>query len=152
MATILKTKERLSSLKSQGKIEAALMVEVARFSGILVDLQQNRLEKGLDTLGNIIGRYSQATESIAIFGKSKPIMPKKAGQPFNFQWTGGFFDGMFVKVNKKEVVFGSKSPTSKDLLLRYSDLYGLDRASQVEFASKYIYPAFMSKIRSQLEI
>lgn len=63
---------------------------------ILRILKDKQLGQGLTPSGGIIGKYSKTTEQRAneLFGK--PRKPKVAGQPYNLEWTGGFFDEMYM--------------------------------------------------------
>ena len=81
-------------------------------------LQEKQLSEGKDSSGNIVGRYSWATDVYyANNPQNKPRQPKTAGQPYNFEWSGELFDSMNIKVNTVENGFDVFSVTGKDKFL-----------------------------------
>lgn len=101
----------------------------------LEDLQKEQWLKGLNKEGKIIGLYSKRTEQIA--KKESPIMPKKAGSPYNLQWSGDMFNktrAIIKKTNKDvdvDVVSFSKNvnPLKKTInkfgLVNSDSIHGL---------------------------
>lgn len=151
MATISQMSQRLSRLKDEQLIISLVFQQIKRYEGILIDYVQGQLEQGQNPQGKVVGTYSRATELESLFGEVRPILPKREGDPFNFQWTGGFFDGMFLKVGKDEAVFGSNDKQSL-LEGKYGDLLGLQIKNWIEAKEKYILPAFISEIRKILNV
>ena len=65
-------------------------------------LTDEQLGLGLDAKGKVIGRYSKATEGYAADPENRPRQPKIAGEPFNFEWTGGLFDELYLTFDSKD--------------------------------------------------
>ena len=152
MATIIQLQENTKSLKKRIELEKILFEEVKKFSGLIIDIQQERLSKGKDTEGNILGTYTIATEGYALFGNIKPVRPKKAGQPYNFEWTGGFFDGMTLAVFKSKAVFRSKGKSTKELLLKHDNLMGLDEEGRQSALEEFLFDAFVNRVRQKMQL
>lgn len=94
----------------------------------IVENQKEQLSKGENNKGGIIGTYTPFTEFIA--SRLNPLKPKKAGQPYNFQWSGNLFKGLFSKskilnYNNLEIEIDSKATITDELEKRYSNLLGL---------------------------
>lgn len=108
----------------------------------IVFLQQQQLSKGENAEGGILirkgrnstGTYTPFTEQIA--RESNPIKPKIAGEPYNFQWTGRFFNSLNIKVFSSggdiEVQIDSADPKANLLRSEYFDLLGLQDKNQTE--------------------
>lgn len=87
---------------------------------IISVLQDNQLALGKDSTGAIVGTYSWATNVFFNIGENRARssgQPKEAGEPYNFEWTGEFFDSMTVRVNSAEKGFDIYSTTGKDRFL-----------------------------------
>lgn len=151
MASITTMSQRLRTLRNEQLIISLVFEQIKRYEGILIDYVQGQLEKGQNPKGEVVGTYSRATELESLFGEVRPILPKREGDPFNFQWTGGFFNGMFLQVDKKSALFGSND---KQALLegKYGDLLGLQVQNWLEAKEKYILPSFIAEIRKILDV
>lgn len=151
MASISTMSQRLRTLQNEQLIISLVFEQIKRYEGILIDYVQGQLEKGQNPKGEVVGTYSRATELESLFGEVRPILPKREGEPFNFQWTGGFFNGMFLQVNRDSALFGSND---KQALLegKYGDLLGLQIKNWIEAKEQYILPAFISEIRKILDV
>lgn len=88
---------------------------------ILSIIKDNQLAKGLNSFGNVVGYYESIT-SLYAFNDRKatsgrfPKTEKRAGQPYNFEWTGELFDSLNLKgnVNKNEYeIFSSVGKIKK---------------------------------------
>ena len=77
---------------------------------VILDLIQNEqlIDKGIDADGEIIGRYSKATEMIS-GGR------KKAGDPYNLNDTGSFFRSMFINVLENSIEIDASSQTFTEM-------------------------------------
>ncbi len=151
MATIQKFRQKLRAISDEQLLISLVFEQIERYKGILIDYVQIQLEEGQNPKGQVVGVYKRATELESLFGTPKPILPKKEGDPFNFQWTGGFFDGMFLKVTKKDAQFGS---TDKAELLesKYGELLGLQIKNFIEAKEDYLVPGLISDIRKRLDL
>ena len=63
-------------------------------------LNKEQLSLGENSKGELLGTYSELTEDIArnyqFYDAPKPNKPKIAGEPYNFDWTGEFFESIEV--------------------------------------------------------
>ena len=80
---------------------------------ILSTLKHDQLGEGLDSMGRVVGTYAPSTEEVYAKKSPKPRTAKITGQPYNFEWTGKFFDGMKVKTSSDG--FDITSPSKSDL-------------------------------------
>ena len=89
---------------------------------IISILQDRQLGIGLDSSGSPLrgnsgeGFYTRATELIAEH-PPRPVKPKDKNEPYNFQWTGSFFDGMGLKILSRNN-YSIFSSDGKSALLR----------------------------------
>lgn len=152
MATIIQLQKKISTLSKRDNLEKILFEEVKRFAALIIDIQQERLSKGTDTEGNILGTYSKYTENESLFGSVQPRQPKKAGQPYNFEWTGGFFDGMSLDVFTDKAVFVSKGESTQELLSKHDNLMGLDEQGRQSALEEFLFNAFANRMRSTIDL
>lgn len=117
MSIIEKALANLESLKTQIPIWAKdCIIENADF--IISILQDNQLSKGYDSSGAIVGTYFWKTEYIhAKDPHNRPRTQKVKGQPYNFEWSGEFFDSMNIKIDTVSSDFDIFSSTGKDVFL-----------------------------------
>ena len=147
MATVLQVQKRISPLTKKATLENIAFQELKKLKEILLDYQKIRLNKGLDTSGDVIGTYSFSTEQIARF--ENPIEPKRFGEPYNFEWSGDFFKGMQLIFKGNEAVFRSKDSKEELLTSKYEDLLGYTNEDWIEFLNTKLYPAFMKSFRAK---
>jgi len=117
------------------KIESLTMEKVMKDAlndpevlNLIVKLNKTQLSKGKDSEGFLLGTYAVLTEDIArnyrYYDVPKPITDKIAGQPYNFEWTGGFFNSIIAKEEGLSIVIEGGSV---DLLAKFGDdILGLD--------------------------
>lgn len=137
----------LSNQKEVYRIGFEIMKSLEAY---LVDLQQIQLSKGQNNQGLSLGTYSKATEEIA--KQNSPREPKKAGDPYNFEWTGRFFDQMKLKVvlSQSEAYFISNDKKFPMLEDKYPGLMGLTQEHLTEAIKDKILPEFVKRCRSLL--
>tara|TARA_R110000764_G_scaffold154389_1_gene242280 strand:- start:543 stop:1001 length:459 start_codon:yes stop_codon:yes gene_type:complete len=82
-------------------------------------LKYSQLELGINSDGDDVGVYSFNTENEAL--TSNTVKPKKAGDPFNFQWSGATFAFMDIRTDGKGN-YDIFSTSGKQKLLE--DIYG----------------------------
>lgn len=153
MGTVLSLKKRLETLNNREKVYGLFFGVVKRFEAYLIDLNLIRLEEGQDVTGKVTGTYSRATELESLFGAGpRPIKPKIQGQPYNFQWTGGLFDGMKINLFGDRAEFTSTDSKAPELIARYGELFGLQERDLVEALQDRLYPGFMELLRNQLQV
>lgn len=151
MATAVQLRARLEPLNDRDTVYGLFFEVVRSFEAYLIDLNQIRLDEGQDIFGDIIGTYSRATELESLFGDGpRPIEPKTEGTPYNFQWTGGLFDGMTIDIFPDRAEFTSKDSKTPELVAKYGDMFGLQPQDLDEALRDKLYPGFMKLIRNQL--
>ncbi len=71
------------------------------------DLVKEQLNEGENSSGEVIGVYKPLTQLIAsnpsAYGQVNPIKPKIAGEPYNLQWSGGFFKSIKSQVEGLDI-------------------------------------------------
>lgn len=143
MATIREMLNR--TIQAKEGIEPEMMSIVSRLSEKIIDLNRmGQLFMGLDTKGQLIGRYSKATEE-QYGGAAKG---KYAGEPYNFEDTGDLFKAFTLDFdNGKLDIFStdSKVPLLKE---KYGDnLFGLTFDHQMELNYEILKPELLKFIR-----
>ena len=108
---------------------------------VLKILTEEQLGLGLNSKGKLIGRYSKATEGYAADPENRPRQPKEAGQPYNFEWTGGTFDEMFLTFDSKDTYtlfsYDAKATFLKDT---YGDIFDFTEAHNQRINYEIIAP------------
>lgn len=150
MGNLYQFQKNLQKLDDSKTLELILFVEIKRYENIFINLNKKQLSEGESATGGLFGTYSQATEEIA--KTENPRKPKIAGQPFNFEYTGGLFDGFELLVDGTQAQFWSTDSKTPFLVTEYKDLFGLQDENLKEVITKVIYPAFMIQIRKVLQI
>lgn len=114
-------------------------------------LKDEQLSKGLDSSGKIVGRYSKATEEFANDPFNKPRQDKIAGQPYNFEWSGGLFDDMYMFFEDKDS-FSLFSQDEKALFLKgqYGDIFTLTKTNNHRVNMDILRPQMFEKIIQRL--
>lgn len=153
MATVLELRKNLSPLLSKETVYGLLFDVIRTYEAYLIDLNLLQLEKGEDIFGNVTGTYSRATELESLFGEGpRPIEPKREGEPYNYQWTGGLFDGMRMTISNKVATFSSTDSKAPMLKAKYGELFGLQDDHLLEAIQEKFYPDFMLLIRKQIQL
>ena len=112
---------------------------------ILSTLKHDQLGEGLDSFGRVVGTYAPTTEEYYAKKSPKPRTAKRTGEPYNFEWTGKFFDGMKVTTSKDG--FTITSPTKNDLEKIFGTKLTQLTKENMEFVSdKVITPALYKHI------
>lgn len=150
MATIAQFQQRLSRIANKSVLEIILFIEIKRYENIFIRLNKEQLSDGEDNQGKILGTYKKSTEKIA--KTENPRQPKIAGQPFNFEYTGGLFDGFELRVFEKEAYFYSTDGKTDLLIGKYKGLFGLQEDNLKKVISTVILPAFILSIRKELNL
>lgn len=122
-----------------------------KWSEVLKILTDEQLGLGLDAKGKVIGRYSKATEGYAADPENRPRQPKEAGQPYNFEWTGGLFDEMFLTFDTKDTYtlfsYDAKATFLKD---KYGDIFDFTEAHNDRINYEIILPELDRKLTTQI--
>lgn len=116
---------------------------------ILKIFKENQLFKGLRSDGKVAGVYKPSTELWA--AKYPPIKPKKAFQPYNFQWTGALSDNLDIRnASGSEYIIFSRSGTQKILEDTYGRIFDLTEENNEWINENIIAPALYEKILSEI--
>lgn len=148
---LVQLQRNVQALDDKEVIYGLVFEVIKRFEAYLIDLNLLQLEEGKNPEGRILGTYSRSTELEALFGDGpRPIEPKREGEPYNFQWTGGLFDGMILTVENNTATFYSTDSKTPILLEKYGNIFGLSKEHLQEAVSQKIYPAFAQAFRARL--
>ena len=121
-------------------------------------LTDEQLGLGLDAKGKVIGRYSKATDAIASSSISialgeAPRKDKIAGEPFNFEWTGGLFDELYLTFDSKDSYtlfsYDAKATFLKDT---YGDIFDFTEAHNQRINFEIIAPELDNKLTQKLNL
>ena len=125
----------------------------------LTELNKEQIyEFSSDVYGNALGFYSRATEYIttenALLGKGNKI--KREGAPFTLEDTGDFLEGLYARVTKDYITFGSTDSKTGLILENQSllskELFGLSSNNLNLVIRRIILPFYQSHIRELLKI
>ena len=143
---VLDYKNKLNSISVQSLVKDA----VDKHSKQIVKVNQQELSQGKNFFGESVGVYSKSTEDIA--KKENPRKPKKAGSPFNFEYTGELFDKMFIKYNGKVISISSKGKgdSEKTLFIEGNNLLGFNDVSAEIINFEILLPDLQQKIKQIL--
>ena len=124
-----------------------------KWSEVLKILTDEQLGLGLDSKGKLIGRYSKATEGYAADPENRPRQPKVAGQPYNFEWTGGTFDELYLTFDSKDTYtlfsYDAKATFLKDT---YGDIFDFTEAHNQRINYEIILPELDRKLTQKLKL
>ena len=118
----------------------------------VLEANKSQLSKGEDADGKEVGTYKKSTEIFAAF--DKPIRSKSEGSPYNFQWTGDFFDGFKLGINGDEATILSNSLGSDSKLnfLTTNNLFGLNDENLKVIIRTEILPFIHKFARQTLKV
>lgn len=149
--TVAQLRKRLEPLTNRDVVYGIFFESVRAFEEYLIDFNKIRLEEGENVQGQIVGTYSRATELEALFGEGpRPIQPKVEGEPYNFQWTGGLFDGMKIEVFGDRAEFTSTDAKTNELRNKYGDIFGIQPQDYQEALRDKLIPDFINRFRKAL--
>lgn len=163
MSVVKKYINTLKWIDSQLETVANQSVE-ANIDTIIMILQNTQLGQGLDSFGkdivhpskrgsgggNGVPNYEDITESY--YAKAfPPRKSKNSGDRYNMEWSGEFFDSMFVKVENYGFSILTKSGKKEFLESTYrTDLTRLTDKNNKEINDKIIIPAIYKFIFKNL--
>lgn len=145
MATTVK--DVLANLKKVN-IPSLTAVVIKENQNQIVQVNQIALDKGENYIGQVVGTYAKSTELIA---KENPIpnQPKKAGQPYNFDWSGNLLERMFITYQNTTIKFDSrgKGDNQKQLFVSINRLLGVDENGEKIINFEIILPDLQKKFK-----
>ena len=101
--------KRLVSLKNKDRAVFDEVMSNRRITDLIIYLntEEQLRKEGVDSLGNIIGTYSYATEFITDGAK-------KAGEPFTLHDTGAFYESFRVRVKNGRITITADPMKTND--------------------------------------
>lgn len=150
MANLVQFRQRLKRINNPKYLELVVFTNIKKLESIFIKAQKEQLNKGEDSKGQVFGTYSPATERIAKDENTRK--PKKAGEPYNFEYYGDFFDSMVLDVFENSASFFSDDPKTEELIKRYKGLFGLQPETLYEIIRSKILPAYLIELRQELLI
>ena len=139
--------------KADGLEEVARQAVVDNLTFILHLIKDEQLGHGINAMDQVVGTYAAATEGYAkaddkASGGRYPRQPKNVGDPYNFDWFGGFKDGIYIQ--SKIGGFDIMSRDAKTSLLeqRYGKLLKLTEKHNRIVNQQIILPALYKNILS----
>ena len=152
MATILEQIKRLERL-NEAEITKQLFLAVKKAENKFIALNKSQLSEGENYLGVEVGTYKARTQKKAL-SNPKPKKSKNVGDPYNFEWSGDFFDGFKLGVNSDEATIFSTGIGSgeKANFLTTKDLFGLNNENLAKVIKEEILPFINNFARTTLKI
>jgi hypothetical protein len=125
---------------------------IKRRDEVIKILKTEQLAEGIDSKGRVVGRYSPNTKNY-IDPSNPPRQDKTAGQPYNFEWTGGLFDKMYLHFEDLNS-FSLFSQDSKAQMLEkeYGDIFTLTDKNNERINQEILRPAMYDEIINRLFI
>ena len=128
---------RATILDEQGKAVRKLETQIIRKN---IDNIEDHIGADGQELKNsnpmFSGYYKKSTEEISKTTFSPPLLPKIAGQPYNWIWTGVFIGNFHLDINAgqdKIKIYSTGTGTGEkaDFFKGYKNLYGLTKEDQI---------------------
>jgi hypothetical protein len=143
---VVQYQKRLKSFKVEDNINKASKEN----SEEIVNLNRLNLSKGLNSLDQIVGRYSSFTAAWA--KRFKPNKPKTFGSLYNFNWTGSFINGIFITYQESKIKFSSKGMgnAKKSRFITSNKLLGLSQAKGKIINNSIIIPTLRKLFKSHI--
>jgi hypothetical protein len=124
---------------------------IKEHSGEIIDLVRfGQLAKGLNSENRPLswafgtGYYAKSTQSFAT--KQGLAVPKTAGSPYNFQWTGDTFDSMGFKLTPKAFELFTVDGKQKMLEGIYGEIFELTEENNAIVNEHIIQPELIKWI------
>lgn len=115
---------------------------------ILSTLKHDQLGEGEDSSGRIVGDYAASTQSWANINP-KARTAKPWNEPYNFEWTGKFFDTMRIKTDDDGFDIDSARKAELESIYR-TELTKLSPDNMEFVTEKIIKPALYEYVLDNL--
>ena len=132
-------------------VEKQTAIAINKQNRQIIEINQINLDKGLDYEDDLVGTYLNTTAKIAK-SDPKPNMSKVEGQPFNFDWTGAFLNGMYIVYRNNKINFLSKGIGSwkKMNFITSNKLLGVSEKGAEIINNDIIKPALQISFKSHI--
>lgn len=118
----------------------------------ILDLNRGQLASNTNTLGGEIGRYKQATQRILterlLLGED--VIVKIAGDPFDFQQKGDFFNAFDLYYEQGQLELFSRDWKDPILEGKYPNIYGLTKQNAYYYNYILVKPRLIQFIKGVL--
>ena len=138
MGNLSELQKGLQRLSEGDRLLKLLFEAVRATEKVALSLQKQQLSEGYSQKDELIGVYTKTTQNIAEHRDVR--QPKIAGEPYNFEWTGDFFDGMELIFEGDTVRFYSTDTKAELLADKYQNLFGLDDYNLNNYLQNSILP------------
>lgn len=160
MANFLELQKRVKGIKPS-QVRRDFFRYIRAIEKKFFDLNIEQIEDSKDAKGKLLehknsrfsGVYTQLTDDIA--KNENPLAEKKAGEPYNFLWTGDFLKGfeLFVKNGSLELFStGTGNGDKADFFDGYEHLFGLTDESLKEVIDVYLLPFLLEFYNKKIGI
>jgi len=153
MATLLQQSENLKKL-NESVIERQIFKALKEAEVAVLQANKEQLSRGENAEKKIVGEYAIRTEEYADAKGTFTNVPKDAGMPYNFNWTGEFLKGFTLSVSTTEARINSTGVGSggKREFLTSENLFGLNDENLKKIIQSEILPFIHSFARKTLNI
>ena len=114
----------------------------------IIEVNQKELREGKNYIGQTVGLYAKSTELISKESPT-PNQPKKAGQPYNFDWSGSLLEREFITYKNAIIKFDSrgKGDNQKQLFVDINRLLGVDENGEKIINYDILLPDLQKKFK-----
>lgn len=144
--------DHISHLEAmKNSVEDVIRDILTENAGKIIDLVRfGQLAKGLNSDNNPLswasgsGFYAKSTQSYA--DAQGLSVPKTAGNPYNFQWTGDTFDAMGFKLTPKSFELFTASGKQRHLEQIYGEIFDLTEENNALVNERILQPELIKWI------
>ncbi len=150
MGNLVELQKGLERLSNESYLLDVLFRLIKKTEKDAIRLQRQQLNDGFDNLERTIGVYTKTTENKAKGRRTRK--PKIAGEHYNFEDTGDFFDGMYLIFEQDNVKFFSKDSKTELLEDKYENLFGLTEFNLRNYLNNIILPLMIAAILKETRL
>jgi hypothetical protein len=148
MANFQSLEKKARTIKPK-QVRKALFDYIKKVEKVFIDANISQIENHEDSKGNELknsdsrytGVYSEATEAYAEL--ENPRAEKKAGEPYNFLWSGDFLSNFETYVSTGSVEINSTGTGANDkakFFDGYKDLFGITPENLAQINDSKLIP------------
>jgi len=157
MATIRQVYNNIHAVKFEKVVEDT----IKSVEPEIIRLNVNQMQDGEGNDGNNLkhsnkrfkGTYTKMTAENADFEAT--ALPKRAGELYNFGWTGDFLANLQMKIDNREIKIFSTGTGSGDKAMFFSGfktLFGLNAKSRTELIEKTLRKKLVTNYKTQAKL